>query len=136
MTTTEQMSSIKTAMIIDDNECDRFAQQKLMIHTGFARNVIVKKSAIEALVYLNNIDNERPKVIFLDINMPVMDGYAFLASYSKLSSRIKKYCNIVILSSSINSADMDTMTNQPHVIRYLSKPLQLEDLTELNGQFQ
>lgn len=116
----------KTALLIDDNEIDNFINKKLLLKTKFALDIIETKSAINALEYLNlNVDNldNLPGIIFLDIMMPVMDGFEFLEEYDKLPDVIKKKCRIIMLSSTESFKDLNRANSNKHVYKFLNKPL-------------
>ena len=52
-----------------------------------------------------------------------MDGFGFLEEYDKLSDMIKRFCKVIVLSSSISPEDINRASTNPHVVKYLNKPL-------------
>ena len=124
----------KNVLLIDDNEIDNFINERIIATSFFAQNIIVKKSAQDALVYLKEIDEvgQLPDIIFLDLNMPVMDGFGFLEEFARLDEKIKKHCKVVVLSSSISPEDIDRASANPHVYKYLNKPLSDKYLDAIN----
>ena len=113
-------------MLIDDNETDNFISKRIIELTNFASQVEVASSGQEALEYLNrhaSTEEKLPDLIFLDINMPVMDGFMFLYEFENLPSAIRKKSRVVILSSSDNKRDIDKIINNKSVIQYITKPL-------------
>ena len=122
---------METAMIIDDNELDLMIARNIMARSGFASHILTMASGIEALEYLNNHtgENKLPEVIFLDINMPGMDGFGYLAAYDNCHKTIKDHCKIVVLTSSAHPKDLKNMMKDPYVVRFISKPLTPDDLT-------
>jgi CheY-like chemotaxis protein len=97
-------------------------------HTG-------AKSAIEFLRNMERLDVAEkvlPDVIFLDIDMPLMDGFQFLDEFEKLSDMTRKKCRIVMLTSSINPQDFSRSKKYSNVKLYLNKPLTHENLVNLN----
>ncbi len=120
-------------MIVDDNEIDIFINKKVVEFNHFASSSICMTSAKEALAYLQE-ENVLPQVIFLDLNMPVMDGYQFLLEYSKLSDNIKSQVRIVVLSSSDNVRDKEKASANKDVMAFVSKPLNELKLTKIKDQ--
>ncbi len=117
---------IDLVMLIDDNDTDNFISKRIIEITQFAERVEVRNSGQEALEYLvahaDDVD-QLPRLIFLDINMPVMDGFMFLYEFENLSAIVQERCQVVILSSSDNQRDIDKIVNNQSVIQYITKPL-------------
>lgn len=117
---------IDLVMLIDDNDTDNFISKRIIEITQFAEQVEVRNSGQDALEYLmahaNDVDR-LPRLIFLDINMPVMDGFMFLYEFENLSAIVQERCQVVILSSSDNQRDIDKIVNNQSVIQYITKPL-------------
>ncbi len=126
-------------MLVDDNEIDNLINQKMIEATGLAENIYTHTGARSAIEFLRNLekiqglsDQVLPEVIFLDIDMPLMDGFQFLDEFGKLSNETQEKCKVVILTSSINPQDLDKSKNYDTVRDYLNKPLTQEALDELS----
>ncbi|MGI8893671.1 MAG: response regulator [Bacteroidia bacterium] len=121
-------------LLIDDNEIDNFINERIIATSYFAKNIIVKKSAKDALEFLKGIgiDKDLPEIIFLDLNMPVMDGFGFLNEFAKLEDKIKKKSKVIVLSSSISPEDINRASTNPYVYKYLNKPLSDKYLAVIN----
>ena len=121
---TEQ-SKYNKVLLIDDNEIDNFINERMITSSHFSNTVDVKNSADSALDYLRNLNeqSEIPEIIFLDLNMPVKDGFAFLKEYESLPEFIRNVSRIVVLSSSISPDDISRASTNPHVFKYVNKPL-------------
>ncbi|MBL3656683.1 response regulator [Fulvivirga sediminis] len=121
-------------MLVDDNDTDNFISKRIIEITKFANRVEVKNSGKSALDYLkenqDDLDN-LPNLIFLDINMPIVDGFVFLYEFEKFSDAIKDKCKVIILSSSDNKRDIDKIVNNNHVIKFITKPLTESALEEV-----
>jgi len=130
------MNNIGTVMLVDDNDTDNFISKRIIEITKFSQNVIIKNSGKSALDYLQeNKDtlDSIPDIIFLDINMPIVDGFVFLYEYEKFSNSVKDKCRVIILSSSDNKSDIDKIINNNFVIKFVTKPLTEKTLTEIRA---
>ena len=127
---------IDLVMLIDDNETDNFISKRIIEITEFAKRVEVKNSGQHALEYLSehaNDTHQLPSLIFLDINMPVMDGFMFLYEFENLPEPVREKCRVIILSSSDNKRDIDKIINNKSVIQYITKPLTQNVLEEIKA---
>ena len=134
----EQKPKYHTIMLIDDNEIDNLINQKIIESSNISKHIFTHTSGKSAIEFLKNmekiaarVDNVLPEVIFLDIDMPLMDGFQFLDEFNKLSNETKKYCNIVMLTSSINPQDMNKSKKYDYVKKYVNKPLTQDSLKKL-----
>lgn len=128
--------NIALVMLVDDNDTDNFISKRIIEITKFANAVEIKNSGKSALEYLEkNKDNveKLPDIIFLDINMPIVDGFVFLYEFEKFSDTVKQKCKVIILSSSDNKRDIDKIVNNDHVIRFITKPLTENALSEIKS---
>lgn len=127
---------IDLVMLVDDNDTDNFISRRIIEITNFAQEVIIKNSGKGALEYLeeNKDDADKlPDIIFLDINMPIVDGFVFLYEFEKFSSFVKNKCKVIILSSSDNKRDIDKIVNNENVIKFITKPLTENALDEIKA---
>ncbi len=127
-------AKVGLVMLVDDNETDNFISEKIIEMTGFADRVIAMDSGSSALEYLrNNSENEEaiPDVIFLDINMPFVDGFVFLFEFESFPELVKSKARIVILSSSDNKRDIDRIVDNQYVVNYVVKPLTSDALKKI-----
>jgi CheY-like chemotaxis protein len=129
---------IGLVMLVDDNDTDNFISRRIIEITKFSDNVVIKNSGKSALEYLQENKSEKSKIpdlIFLDINMPIVDGFVFLYEFEKFEHQIKDKCKVVILSSSDNKRDIDKIVNNDHVIKFITKPLTELALDEVKEIF-
>lgn len=125
---------IDIVMLVDDNDTDNFISKRIIEITKFAKRVEVKSSGKSALDYLKDNQSESenlPNIIFLDINMPIVDGFVFLYEFEKFNELVKNKCKVIILSSSDNKRDIDKIVNNNHVIKFITKPLTEVALEEI-----
>jgi len=125
----------KKVMFIDDNELDNFINKKLIESENFAAEVQTYLSAPEALAYLKSNATDAallPDIIFLDIIMPVMDGFAFLEEYARLPENLKLKCKIVMLSTTESFTELNRANQNKYVRKFLNKPLSTGVLKGIN----
>ncbi|MBQ4819955.1 response regulator [Aquimarina sp. MMG016] len=123
--------NIESVCIIDDDNIYINLLTKIIELKRLSESVIVFKNGKEALDYfLETIDNtiqpEVPQVIFLDLNMPVMDGWEFLNEFSKIKDKIRDKIDLYVVSSSIDSRDIERAKAIDVVDDYLTKPIKLD----------
>jgi CheY-like chemotaxis protein len=127
----------QNVMLIDDNEIDNLINQKMIEAAVVAENIYTHTSAKSAIEFLKNVERLEvaekvlPDVIFLDIDMPLMDGFQFLDEFEKLGNGVRKKCRIVMLTSSINPQDFTRSKKYVSVRQYLNKPLTNESIVKL-----
>ena len=130
----ENNQKFSLVMLVDDNDTDNFISKRIIEITKFAENVEIKNSGKSALEYLeeHKEDVEKlPDIIFLDINMPIVDGFVFLYEFEKFTEIVRNKCKVIILSSSDNKRDIDKIVNNDHVIKFVTKPLTENALSEI-----
>lgn len=125
----------KKAMVIDDSKLDRYICTAAIERNFFAEEISNFNSGVEALDYLKTLDSPDafPEIIFLDINMPVMNGFDFLDSYLKLPKQAQEHCNVVMISSSESSEDFKRLKSYPCVQMFFSKPFSNSILNTIRG---
>lgn len=124
----------KRVMIIDDTYVDRYVAERNLLKYGISEEVVSKESAKAALQYLQSCESDTnllPQLIFLDIRMPEMDGFGFLAEYEKLPDSVKANCVVMMLSTSLNPEDHEKVKESKYVSRFLNKPLDKEKIEQL-----
>lgn len=121
---------LNCVMLIDDNEDDNFFHKIVLKETGITEHIKVAESGFEALDFLVN-ENKIPELIFLDINMPKMNGWEFLEEYRKLNEEQKARVVIIMLTTSLNPTDRKKAFSIPEVNGFETKPLSPETLNEI-----
>jgi CheY-like chemotaxis protein len=117
-------------MLIDDSELDNFINEKTLEATHFAKKVYIHTSAKSALEFLSNLvtmgseyADVYPFVIFIDINMPMMDGFQFIEHFKKTTEKHLHKPKLVILTSSVYNEDKQKASEISNDIIFLNKPL-------------
>lgn len=123
---------VHKTVLIDDSEIDLFIQRRFLEVYNFTDQLVSFKSAREAINNLQNINGEpAPDVIFLDLNMPEIDGFGFLKTFETFPEKITGKSKIVVLTSSNSSKDREQAFENKNVIHFITKPLKESDLEEL-----
>ncbi|UII30100.1 response regulator [Fulvivirga ulvae] len=119
-------------MLIDDNEIDLFINQKVIELCRFTRRIITYHSGREALEYLlSATEADIPDLIFLDLNMPLIDGFRFLYEFSTFPDHVRNKASVIVLTSSDNMRDKEKIEVNADVIKFLSKPLNDQKLEQI-----
>lgn len=125
---------LNRVLLVDDDEDANFFQEKLIKKAGFAQTVDIACNGAEALQYLEDAvagKHPLPEIIFLDLNMPKMNGWKFLEKYNLYSEEIKSKIVLIVLTSSVNPDDAQRANNTPQVKGYKNKFLNIEQLSEI-----
>lgn len=125
----------KRIILIDDDPIANMISTRI-IGRAFSASVIAFPGGHEALEQINiwwgEEGPEHPVAIFLDINMPHMDGWEFLKEFEKLPGRITEKCMVAMLTSSIDVDDIEKSKRYRLVREFISKPLTQDKLAILN----
>ena len=125
--------TIQTAMTIDDERFDQRLYRRIMERSGIVKNVLSFRMAEDALTYLKTPDRAPVDVIFLDINMPQMNGFEFLERATEDLGDDFTKCVVIMLTTSLDPRDMERARRFEVVKDYLNKPLTVDDLTRVAG---
>jgi CheY-like chemotaxis protein len=120
-------------LIIDDDEINNFIAGKLI--KKVQENTIVSTclNGLEGINFIKDkIKSDNfPDIIFLDINMPIMNGWEFLDLFAELKSEMNKEVIINMLSSSVYNEDIEKAKIYPDVNKFISKPLTIEKIQNI-----
>lgn len=126
---------VKTVLLVDDDNMTNFLHQRVISKAEICSDVKVAKNGqegIEKLVELNHsLASKDVVVVFLDLNMPILDGWGFLKEYESQKDKLKFNTKIFVLSSSINPDDKARAEENKYVAQYVYKPLTSSSLQSL-----
>ncbi|WP_018479408.1 response regulator [Pontibacter roseus] len=125
------MRKLSGILLIDDDDTTNFLNQRLLERMQVTDNVRTFVNGKQAFDYLYNVSNNnyehtdqnyfQPEIIFLDINMPVMDGFEMLDLYERLDEDFRKSIVLAVLTTSTHP--QDTEAAKKYSAEYLTKPL-------------
>jgi CheY-like chemotaxis protein len=121
-------------LIIDDDEINNFIAAKLIDKIPPKAKVSTCINGQEGINFVKNKlsnQDEFPDIIFLDINMPLMNGWEFLEEYEHIKNDIKKKVTINMLSSSVYNDDISKAETYTTVNKFISKPLTVDKIKDL-----
>ena len=133
-----QFEPLDLIMLVDDDDTTNFVNKRLLTKLGVAREILVKKNGAEALEYLQKSAQEGvayPDLIFLDIKMPVMDGFSFLDEYHALNLTQDGSMIILMLTSSASFYDLERLKGYTSVKKHFSKALTESDIKEIMADY-
>ena len=122
---------LNSILLVDDDEDDNYYHKIIINKMEMVNKIAVAENGIEALAYLKDEANVPPDIIFLDLNMPKMNGWEFLEQYQHLTLEQKAKVLIVILTTSLNPDDKKRAEEIKDVTGFETKPLSKEILSEL-----
>ena len=120
--------------LVDDDKIFRLTALKTISATSLTDKILEFENGEDALIFLKeNASNgdELPDYIFLDINMPYVDGWMFLEDYKDIKSSLTKSITIYMISSSIDPRDVSRAKENIDVKDYIVKPVTKEKFMAL-----
>jgi CheY-like chemotaxis protein len=130
------MNIINCVLLIEDDYITNFINERLISKLKISNKIVKTQNGQEALDVLKqhiSAFKEYPQLIFLDINMPVMDGFEFLKRFHELSPDPEDTI-IVMLTTSTHIDDMDNLLHAGNT-DFLSKPLTEEKILSLMNKY-
>jgi two-component system chemotaxis response regulator CheY len=128
---------VTTVLSIDDDKVTQILNGIHLKNNKFCTTIIEAYNGKEAIDFFKKLDSGEismesfPEVIFLDLNMPIMDGWDFLEIFKREFAQFEEKTKIFIISSSINPADVERANNEKSIVAFLAKPLNSENLKKV-----
>lgn len=133
------MSDNLKVCIVDDDSVYQYTMTVTLEQLSKVEKILLFSDGEEALDYLiENIDcqDNLPNVIFLDIDMPIMDGFQFMEEYVKIKPKVGKKITIYMVSSSIDDRDISKAKAISEISDYIIKPIKSNHLKDLIAQLE
>lgn len=129
------MAKFSEVLLVEDDPITILVCDRMIKMTSFAETVTTCENGKIAIDFLASLEAEQklPPVIFLDINMPVMNGWDFLEEFESLKLKFKQLPRIYLLSSTVDPEDYQKAKKFSQVEDFISKPLSKEALNAING---
>ncbi|WOD42780.1 response regulator [Hwangdonia lutea] len=137
------MKKFNSILLIDDDKATNEFHKIIIGLANVTDTIHAVQSGQEGLDYLtskgfyNSKENSypQPDLIFLDINMPAMNGFEFIEEYDKISDDQKGKHLIIMLTSSLNPDDKNLANKITHIKDFLSKPLTKDTVLDLRDKY-
>jgi CheY-like chemotaxis protein len=137
-----KIKDLNCVLLVDDDRPTNFLHKRVIEKTGIEVEVQSLTSASEALDFLNATGKyastpqiNRPGIIFLDINMPGMNGWEFMDAYHQLSESQKARIVVIMLTTSLNADDRERALSDKDIATFYHKPLRSEMVMELIDKY-
>lgn len=128
------MNLLDVAFIVDDDPIHQFGMKVLLQRIKFSNEVLIYQNgqeAIDALTQRMEKGLKLPSIIFLDLNMPIKDGWGFLDDFVEIPYQNREKIVIYVVSSSINPSDQEKAKKYAVVSNYIVKPINKDQLTNV-----
>lgn len=122
---------LKTVILLDDNGATNIIHKKFIMKANCAEQIMKFQNGVEALQYIKSKATEPPDLIFVDINMPIMDGWEFLTELEKIEYSNNKKSIVILLSTSLSSAEREKANNIEIIDEVRLKPLTVKAVQEI-----
>ena len=125
---------VNTVCIVDDDQIYQVTSKKMIERINATNNILIFSNGEEAFHFLLQTVSDTdalPDIIFLDVNMPYMDGWQFLEAFETIKFRLPKKITIYVISSSVSETDIQRAKKIPTVKDYYIKPISMDQYSEM-----
>ncbi len=132
----------KSVLLVNDDQTFLFIAEKMLLKSGICGKVDIAQNGETAITFLDEIAKEGsipspngPAYIFLDLHMPVMDGWGFLELFSRKYAAYFPHTHIIIISSTVDPEKLKSIEEYEHVSGILDMPMTMDKLREIKNRF-
>ena len=125
---------LNSILLVDDDKDCNFFHQRLISKMNCAENIYIANNGQEALDFLQSTKaggGNIPDIIFLDLNMPHMNGWEFIDAYQKLNDDLKAHVVYIMLTTALNPSDLERAKNNASITGYRNKYLDKETMESI-----
>lgn len=129
---------LNSILLVDDDKDCNFFHQRLFNTMDCAEKVFIVNDGQEAIDFLKSTENGKhpnPDIIFLDINMPRLNGWEFMELYEKLSDKEKAKVVLIMLTTSLNPNDIVRAEKHKGINGYRNKYLDKETVDKIMNEY-
>ncbi len=129
----------ENVLIVDDSSMDRRLSELVIERSLFAGQITSCSSVLEGLCYLQSLiesPEQLPSVIFLDVNMPILDGFDFLDNFLKFPYYVQQHCAVFMLSATNSPDELERIKTYPVVRKFYRKPLNVGILDNIHEHIE
>lgn len=133
------MTKLPAILLVDDDQTTNFLNRSLLSRLAVTEKILVAHDGQEALILLARqcqpLTPTCPRLIFLDVNMPGMNGIQFLEAYQQSPLAAQKAIVIVMLTTSLHPRDVERVQQLHAVSGFVSKPLTAEKVQNIMAEY-
>ncbi len=133
------MKKFDSILLVDDDESTNYLHTMYLEEWEVTDKIFTALNGQEALDFLQSnkeFQDSQRSLILLDVNMPIMNGFEFLAEYEKLSDAYKATIVVVMLTSSLHVKDQAEANGYTELGGYINKPLSYERMVEIMNELE
>lgn len=126
------MNKINSILLVDDDQINNYINKRIIAKLNITDHISIASNGEEAIEHIHKFcshNGDCPELIFLDINMPVMNGFEFLNEFTHLNLNNKTDVKIIVLTTSTNPGDL-TKLKDYDIKGFLNKPLTEKKIIE------
>lgn len=133
----KKFTGLHSILLVDDDKFINLFHTKVVERSGLSVSVKAITNVSDAIAYLaeDELAEVRPNIIFLDINMPGLTGWDFMAMYARLEDRYKANVVVVMLTTSLNPDDYKRAQLDSNIVEFLHKPLRSDMVLAIAEQY-